>query len=160
MSPSTSIGLDSSGKDVQGNNWITTLFDHSRPNIMFNVCKCVRFHSTPKESYLTTIKRIIWYLIRTQDIGLWYPCSSYFNLIGYSNADFVGDKSDRKNTSGTRQIFGDALILWHINKKTSIVLSTSDAKYIVVGSCGTPILWIMHQLLNFNVFWICSHNVW
>lgn len=70
----------------------------SRPDIMFSVCKCVKFQSAPKESHLVVVKRIIRYLIETRDHGLWYPHTNSIDLIGYSNADFASDKTDHKST--------------------------------------------------------------
>lgn len=75
----------------------------SRPNIMFSVCKCAGFQAAPKESHTT-------------EMGLWYPHSSHFDLIGYSDPDFIGDKNDRKSTSGICQILGQYLISWHSKK--------------------------------------------
>ena len=46
------------------------------------------------------------YLLGTKDIGLWYPKSEYFDLIGYSNAKFIRYKLDRKSTSGACHILG------------------------------------------------------
>lgn len=43
------------------------------------------------------------------------------------------------------------MILWHSKKQTLVALATTEAEYIVVGSCGTQILWIMHRLLDFNL---------
>ncbi|XP_059310199.1 secreted RxLR effector protein 161-like [Lycium ferocissimum] len=123
----------------------------SRPNIMFSVCKCARFQSTPKESHLTAIKRIFPYLIGTQDFGLWYPHSTNFDLIGYSDADFAGDKTDRKSTSGTCQILGESIISWHSKKQTFVALSTTEAEYLALGSCGTQLVWMMHQLIDYEL---------
>ncbi|PHU11632.1 hypothetical protein BC332_18562 [Capsicum chinense] len=150
MSTSTSRDSESSGKDVDGRMYRGVIgsliyLTASRPDIMFNVCKCARFQSTPKESHLASVKRIIRYLIGTQDTGLWYPCSSHFYLIGYSETDFIGDKSDRKSTCGTCQILGDVLISWHNKKQNLVALSTTEAKYIAVGSWGP------RQLLNFSI---------
>ena len=39
----------------------------SRPNIIFNICLCVRYQSNPKESHLTAIKRILRYLFGTKN---------------------------------------------------------------------------------------------
>ena len=46
---------------------------------------------------------------------------------------------------------GNALISWYRKKQTSVALSTTKAEYIAVESCGTQILWIMHQLLDFDL---------
>ena len=59
---------------------------------MLFVCMCARFQSDPKESHLTTVKRIFRYLAYTPKFGLWYPKGSTFDLIGYSDADYAGVK--------------------------------------------------------------------
>jgi hypothetical protein len=82
----------------------------SRPDIMFSVCLCARFQANPKESHLTAVKRIMKYLKGTTNIGLWYPKGSVCKLIGYSDADYAGCKTDRKSTSGTCHILGNALV--------------------------------------------------
>jgi len=82
----------------------------SRPDIMFSVCMCARFQSNPKESHLSVVKRIIWYLLGTTNIGLWNPKNSTCNLIGHSDSDFAGSKTDRKSTSGTCHFIGSALV--------------------------------------------------
>ena len=42
------------------------------------------------------------------------------------------------------------MVAWHSKKQTSVALSTIEAEYIAIESCGTQILWIMHQLLDFD----------
>jgi hypothetical protein len=73
----------------------------SRLDIMLLVFICVRFQSDPKEFHLVAVKRILRYLVHTPYIGLWYPKGSTFDLIGYSDSNYVGCKVDRKSTSGT-----------------------------------------------------------
>lgn len=103
------------------------------------------------ESHLTTVKWIIHYIIGTLDIRLWYPHSSNFALISYLDVNFTGNKKDLKITSEMCQILGEALISLYGNKQTSIALSTNEAEYIAMGNCGTQILCIMHQLLDFDL---------
>ena len=73
----------------------------SKPNIMFATCLCARFQSCPRESHLNTIKRIFKYLSGSLHLGLWYPKSSSFDLISYSDVDFAGSLLDRKRTFKT-----------------------------------------------------------
>lgn len=81
-----------------------------RLDILFGVCICARFYSNPKESHLSAVKCIFRHLNGTTDIWLWYPKGFSVDLIGYTNADFVGCKVDRKNTLRTCQLLGNALI--------------------------------------------------
>ena len=46
------------------------------------------------------------YLIHTPNFGIWYPKRSSFDLVGYFDSDYAGDKVDRKSTSGTCQFLG------------------------------------------------------
>nr|XP_016515942.1 PREDICTED: uncharacterized mitochondrial protein AtMg00810-like [Nicotiana tabacum] len=156
MSPTIMLDEDSNGKKVDkimyrlmigSLLYLTT----SRPDIMFSVCKCTKFQSAPKESHLSAVKRIIRYLIGTSELGLMYDRSNNFSLKGFSDADFAGDKIDRKSTSGTCQFLGNALVSWHSKKQNCVVLSITEAEYLAVGSCCTQILWIMHQLLDYDL---------
>lgn len=84
MSPTTCLEYDSTGKAVDEKSdrgMIKSLLylTESRPDIMFSVCKCARFQSAPKESHLTSVKRIILYLIGTSDMGLSHPSSEIFD---------------------------------------------------------------------------------
>ena len=88
----------------------------SRPDIMFATCLCARFQSNHRESHLSTIKRIFKYFSGNSHLGLWYPRSSSFDLISYSDADFAGRLLVRKSTSGTCQVLGQYLVSW-FNKK-------------------------------------------
>ena len=83
-----------------------------RPDIMFSVCLCSHFQANPKESHLTAVKRIMKYLKGKTNVRLWYPKGSVCNLIGYSDADYAGCKTNRKSTSGTCHILGNALVSW------------------------------------------------
>jgi hypothetical protein len=107
----------------------------SMPNIMLSVCMCARFKGTLKECHLRAVKRIIRYLVLTPYLGLWYPKGAHFELIGYFDVDYDGYKVDRKSTSGTCQFFGRSLVCWSSKKQNYVVLSTAEAKYVVVGSC-------------------------
>ena len=82
----------------------------SRPDIMFASCLCARFQSSPRESHLNVIKRIFKYLIRSLHLGLWYPRSSSFDLISYSDANFINNLLDRKSTFETCQFLGQCIV--------------------------------------------------
>lgn len=69
------------------------------------------------------------------NIGLWYPKGNICNLVGYSDIDYVGYKTDRKSTSGISHILGNALVSWSYNKHACVVMSTTEAEYIAAGSC-------------------------
>jgi hypothetical protein len=75
MSANGHLDLDLGGTSVDQkvyHSMIESLlyFCASRPNIMLNVCMCVRFQTTPKNCHLRAVKRIMSYLFLTPNLGL------------------------------------------------------------------------------------------
>ncbi|XP_047179749.1 secreted RxLR effector protein 161-like [Vigna umbellata] len=123
----------------------------NKPDIMHSVCLCARFQSSPKESNLTAVKRILKYLKGTKSLGLWYPnCTNIF-LEGYSDSDFEGCKLDKKSTSDTCHLLGSSLVNWHSKKQACVALSTTEAEYIAAGSCCAQLLMIKSQLEDYSI---------
>jgi hypothetical protein len=73
----------------------------TRPDIQFTVCLCARFQASLRSSHRTTVQRIFSYLKHTLEFRIWCFASSSLDLVGFSDADFVGCGIDRKSTSGT-----------------------------------------------------------
>ncbi|GJV09623.1 putative ribonuclease H-like domain-containing protein [Tanacetum coccineum] len=122
----------------------------SRPDIMFAVYACSRFQVTPKNSYLSVVKRIFRYLKGKPKLGLWYPRESSFDLESYSDSDYAGANLDRKSTTGGCQFLGRRLITWQCKKQTIVATSTTEAEYVAAASCCGQVLWIQNQMLDYG----------
>ena len=118
---------------------------------MLSVCMCARFQATPKESHHKVVKHILRYLAHTPTLGLWYPKGSAFDLILYSDSDYVVDRVDRKSTSGTCHFLGRSLVCWSPKKQNCVSLSTAEAEYIVAGSCCAQLLWMKQTLKDYGI---------
>ena len=111
----------------------------SRPDIMLSVCMCARYQAAPKECHLKAVKRIVRYLIHTPNFGILYPKRSSFDLVGYSDSDYAGDKVDRKSTSGTCQFLGRSLVSWSSKKQNRYPLpkqNTLPRDHVVLNYFG------------------------
>ncbi|WJX93540.1 hypothetical protein P8452_75051 [Trifolium repens] len=156
MHPSTSLDRDENGKNVSEKEFrgmIGSLLylTASRPDIVFSVGLCARFQSSPKESHLVAVKRIFRYLVGTQDVGLWYKKGTHCDLKAYCDADYAGDKIERKSTSGACQFLGEALVSWCCRKQNTIALSTTEAEYVSASNCCSQVIWIKNQLEDFSL---------
>ena len=123
----------------------------SRPDIAFSVGVCARFQAAPKESHLTTVKRIIRYINGTSDYGIWYSRDSNECLAGYSDANRAGCIEDRKSTSGGCFYLGNNLVSWMSKKQNSVSLSTAKAEYIAMASCSAQLLWMKKLLHDYGI---------
>jgi hypothetical protein len=117
----------------------------SRPDIM-----CAHFQANPKACHLVAIKRILRYLVHTQNLGLWYPKGSFFDLLGYSDSDYAGCNVDRKSTTGTCQFLGWSFVSWSSKKQNCVALSTTEVEYIATGACCAQLLWMKQTQRDFG----------
>ncbi|GJS21919.1 putative ribonuclease H-like domain-containing protein [Tanacetum coccineum] len=68
-------------------------------------------------------------------LGLWYPKDSPFDLVAYTDSDYVGSSLDRKSTTGGCQFLGYRLITWQCKKQIVVANSTTEAEYIATSNC-------------------------
>lgn len=99
MSTANKLDKDSTGKSVcqltyRGVIRSLLYLTASTPDIMFSTCLCARYQADPKESHLKAVKRISRYLKGTPSLDLWYPKDFGFDLIVFTDADYVGYKLD------------------------------------------------------------------
>ncbi|GJV77767.1 putative ribonuclease H-like domain-containing protein [Tanacetum coccineum] len=146
---------DADGEDVDEHLYRSMIgslmyLTSSRPDIMFAVCACARFQVNPKSSHLYAVKRIFRYLKGQPKLGLWYPKDSPFDLVAYTDNDYVGASLDRKSTIGGCQFLGCRLISWQCKKQTVVANSTTEAEYIAASNCCGQVLWIQNQLLDYG----------
>nr|GEW58485.1 putative ribonuclease H-like domain-containing protein [Tanacetum cinerariifolium] len=82
--------------------------------------------------------------------GADYPKDSSFELVTYTDSDYVGVSLDRKSTTGGCQFLGSRLISWPCKKQTMVATSTTEAEYVAAASCYGQVLWIQNQMLNYG----------
>jgi hypothetical protein len=160
MSTTTALDADEDGEPVDQNEYqsmISSLLylTVTRLDIQFSVCLCARFQASPRTSHRQAVKRIFSYLRYTPKLGFWYSASSSLSLLGFSDADFVGCRVDRKSTSGTCQFLGSSLVSWSSHEQSSVAQSTTEAEYVAAASCCSQLLWITYTLTDFGEE--CSH---
>ncbi|KAG5861074.1 hypothetical protein JTB14_011699 [Gonioctena quinquepunctata] len=104
----------------------------SRPDIMYAVSYLSRFLDKPYQDLWTAGKRILRYLKNTIETGLFYK-QGEGSLEAFSDADWAGDKSDRKSTSGSIILYVGNPMNWFSKKQSCVALSTKhiDIKEIL-----------------------------
>ncbi|KAL0560542.1 hypothetical protein IC582_000947 [Cucumis melo] len=114
----------------------------SRRDVAYIVGVCARIQSNPRVSHLVAIKRIIKYVNGTSDFGVLYFYNMNSILVDYYDADWAGCLEVRKSTSKGCFFLGNNMIFWFNKKKICVSLSTTEAKYIAVGSGCTQLMWM------------------
>ena len=112
---------------------------------------CAHFQVAPKESHISAVKRIICYVNRTSDYGIWYLKDSNDYLAGYLDADWAGCVEDRKSTLEGCFYLGNNLVSWMSKKQNSVSLSTAKVEYLAVGSCCAQHLWMKKLFHDYGI---------
>jgi len=74
---------------------------------------CGRYMNDHRKSHLTATKRVLSYVRGTMKLALLFPIEgkeANIELIGYSDSDWCGDRSDRRSTSDYLFKFNNAAI--------------------------------------------------
>ncbi|XP_057990429.1 secreted RxLR effector protein 161-like [Hevea brasiliensis] len=93
-----------------------------------------RFMHYPSKHHFRAAKRVLRYIARTVDFGIWYGHVSEFKLFGYTDSDWAGCLEDRRSTSSYVFSLGSAAVCWSSKKQTTTALSSSEAEYTTASS--------------------------
>ena len=123
---------------------------HTRPDIAFAVGVISRFMHCPSKQHLGAAKRLLRYIARTYDFGIWYGHVQEFKLVGYTDSDWAGCLEDRKSTSGYMFSLGSGAVCWSSKKQAVTALSSSEAEYTAATSSACQAVWLRRILADIN----------
>jgi hypothetical protein len=95
MSFAVTLGPDEDGEAVDQREYRSMIgsllyLTATRPDIQFTMGLCAHFQTSPRSSHRMAVQRIFRYLKHTPEFKIWYSTSSSLDLVGFSDADFVG----------------------------------------------------------------------
>ena len=106
---------------------------NTRPDITFAVNRCARFMANPNDSHFKALDRIWKYLNKYPELGLFYDCSqTNGSVLGYTDADWGGDTTSRKSTSGYIFLLNNNMISWLSMLQKTVALSSCEAEYMAL----------------------------
>ncbi|PNX70374.1 cationic amino acid transporter 1-like protein, partial [Trifolium pratense] len=125
---------------------------NTRPVIAYSVGIVSRYMERPKMSHLYAAKRILRYIKGTLDNGIVFqtPDGSNFDLVGYTDSNWCGDKDDRKSTAGYIFLYGGAPISWCSRKEPVVALSTCEAEYIAASLSACQGVWLSNLIIEIS----------
>ena len=77
----------------------------TRPDITYRVETLAKLSSKPNQTHQMAAKHVLRYLKGTYNFGIVFRGDEPGNCVSYSDADWAGDKEDRKSTSGYLFLF-------------------------------------------------------
>ncbi|CAL9000931.1 unnamed protein product, partial [Prunus brigantina] len=98
-------------------------------------------HTRPDIAYAVSV-----YLKSAPGKGLMFSKHGHLEIEGFTDADWAGNRTDRRSTSGYFTFVGGNLVTWRSKKQKVCSLSSAEAEYrsMVHGVC--EMLWIRKLL--------------
>ena len=114
----------------------------TKPDIAYAVGVLGRYQSNPSMDHWKAAKKVMRYLQGTKDYMLMYRQTDNLDLVGYSNADFVGCVDSRKSTSWYIFIMVGGAVSWRSVKQTLSATSTMEAEFVSCFEATSQGVWL------------------
>ena len=118
----------------------------TRSDISFLVSVVSQFLQSPCNSHCGAVIRILRYIKSTPGQGVLYENRGHTQVVGYTNADWVGSPTDRRSTSGYCIFIGRNLISWKSKKQDVVARSSAETEYRAMTLATCELIWLRHLL--------------
>ena len=120
---------------------------HTRPDISYATSKLARFATRPRRIHWEAAQRVLAYLAQTSDFRLCYNKSGNTpTLESFSDADYAGDKSTRRSTTGVVIRVGGTSVISVSKRQQVIADSTTAAETIALHHASREVMWSRHLM--------------
>jgi hypothetical protein len=123
----------------------------TRPDISYAVHIVSQFMAVSRSLHYAVVLRILRYLKGTLFHGLHFSSQSSLTLQAYSDADWAGDPTDRRSTTGYCFLLGDSFISWRSKKQFVVTRSSTETEYQALADTTAELLWLRWLLQDLGI---------
>ncbi|OWY96906.1 putative mitochondrial protein [Phytophthora megakarya] len=127
----------------------------TRPDIAFAVHKATRRTHAPTVADWKLAKRVLRYLAGTKSLKLRMDggksVARPLDVVGYSDADYAADKTDRKSTTGGLVTADGMAVSWICKKQGGVSLSTMEAEFTAASVVAQELQGVRELLVEMKV---------
>lgn len=119
---------------------------HTRPDTAYAINVVNQFMHAPSIEPMNIVYCILKFLKRSPGKWLLFAKRGELLVEGYTYADWVGSKVDKRSTSGYFNFVGGNLVMWRSKKQKVVARSSVEAKFHGMAHGVCELLWIGHIL--------------
>ena len=109
---------------------------NTRPYICYAMNRLSQAMVKPTKLFWKASRHVLRYLRGTSNYGIWYRQTNEVKLHGFRDADWAGNPTERKSTSGGIFTIGSTTVSWYSRKQISVALSSVEAKYMATSQAA------------------------
>ncbi|XP_068304271.1 secreted RxLR effector protein 161-like [Pyrus communis] len=114
----------------------------TRLDIAYAVSVVSQSMHAPSEDHMAAVMRILSYLKGAPGRGLIFRKHGHMDVKGYTDADWVGNITDRRSTTGYFTFVAGNLVTWRNKKQNVVARSTTKAEYRGIAHGICELLWL------------------
>lgn len=123
------------------------LANNTRPDIAHAVNHLARFLINPSPEHLNAAKRVLRYISKDPERGVTFKTGKNKPILeAYSDADFAGDPTTSRSTSGSLIRLASGPVSWRSHLQREVVLSTTEAEYLAATETCRQLQWVKSLL--------------
>ncbi|KAM1032895.1 hypothetical protein TB2_035958 [Malus domestica] len=119
---------------------------HTHPDIAYAVSLVSQFMHSRSVDHMAAVIRILAYLKLAPGKGILYKNSGHLRVEGFTDADWVGDVTDRRSTSGYFTFVGGNLVTWRSKKQNVVSRSSAEAEFRGMAHGICEVIWLRKLL--------------
>ncbi|KAK3038374.1 hypothetical protein RJ639_030274 [Escallonia herrerae] len=106
-------------------------------------CKCCsQLMHTPSKEHMNATYKILRYLNGTPGKGLLFSKDGVSNFEGYTDADWSGNQTTRRSTSGYFMFVEENLVTWKSKKEKVVARSSAEVEYRGMAHGVRKLFWV------------------
>jgi Reverse transcriptase (RNA-dependent DNA polymerase) len=114
----------------------------TRPDIAYSVSFVSQFMQRPTKHHMELVDQILRYLKGAPGRGILMKKNGHVDIRAYSDADWAGNPTDRRSTSGYCTFVGGNLVTWKSKKQAVVARSSAEAEYRAMAAITSEIVWL------------------
>lgn len=119
----------------------------TRPDIAYSVSYLSQFNNCYSSVHWHYAKRVLKYLSQTKAYCLKYSRENS-ELVGFVDADWASDTTDRRSYTGFCFTISGAAISWESKKQRTVALSSCEAEYMALSEACREAIYLQKLLLE------------
>ncbi|KAL9309176.1 putative RNA-directed DNA polymerase [Arabidopsis thaliana] len=124
---------------------------NTRPDICFAVNQVSQHMKVPMVYHWNMVERILRYLKGSSGQGIWMGKNSSTEIVGYCDADYAGDRGDRRSTTGYCTFIGGNLATWKTKKQKVVSCSSAESEYRAMRKLTNELTWLKALLKDLGI---------